>query len=211
MKRAVVDRLFINLLKWIPRMEEKNDQQHCKHTLITFNYWRFSIWIAENSLNRFIWKWAYIVPSKGFYRRANAQLSQLFDDNKKPAFSSRKYISMKLNFIRFFLDSCGVCGECERSFTQFYWAFSFDSINAVYVAYICFDIYTFSIENIQPSPTSYVVCSISATDIAVLKSNIICIFWVVITPSSYTFKGKQTTQIRLTTHQQNETNSTPPP
>lgn len=118
---------------------------------------------------------------------------------------ARKYISMKLNFIRFFLHSCGVYGECECSFTQFYWAFSFDSINAVYVAYICFDIYTFSIENIQPSPTSYVVCSISATDIAVLKSNIICIFWVVITPSSYTFKGKQTTQIRLTTHQQNET------
>lgn len=71
----------------------KNDQQNCKHTLITFNYWRFSIWIAENSLNRFIWKWAYILPSKGFYRRTNAQLSQLFDGNRKPAFSSKIYFN----------------------------------------------------------------------------------------------------------------------
>lgn len=196
------------------RNNDQTELQTYSHNV--FNYWRFSIWIAENSLNRFIWKWAYILPSKGFYRRANAQLSQLFDGYRKPAFSSRNIYFNEIEFHPLFLAFVW-CVYVRRVRTLVY-----AILLSVFVwlhkccicrIYICFGIYRFSMENIQPSPTSYVECSISATDIAVLKSNIICIFWVVITPSSssYTLKGKQTTQIRLTTHQQNETNSTPPP
>lgn len=83
------------------RNNDQTELQTYSHNV--FNYWRFSIWIAENSLNRFIWKWAYILPSKGFYRRANAQLSQLFDGYRKPAFSSRNIYFNEIEFHPLFL------------------------------------------------------------------------------------------------------------